>query len=203
MMVAIRNAKLAGKLRLAAIFRWLHLYLSMLGFTSLFFFAWTGITLNHPTWFGATEARFRELKGELGMQSVQSDLDRLEVVESLREKHSLRGRVTQFDAESSEWAIVFKGPGYLADVTLDPANGRYMISESTYGTAGILNDLHKGRDTGKAWSLLIDISAMVMIAFSLTGFGLVFFLKKRRTRGVSVALLGTIGLFVVCYWASM
>jgi hypothetical protein len=175
----------------------------MLGFAALLFFAWTGITLNHPAWFGSTQARFRESDGQLEIQKIQPEIDRMEVVESLREKHSLRGRVTQFDSDSSEVTIVFKGPGYLADVLLDPSSGHYTISESTYGTAGLLNDLHKGRDAGKAWSLLIDVSAIVMITFSLTGFGLILFLRKRRTRGVTVALLGTLGLFFVCYWASI
>ncbi|MCA9104533.1 MAG: PepSY-associated TM helix domain-containing protein, partial [Planctomycetales bacterium] len=35
--------------------RWVHLYLSMVGFAALFFFSVTGLTLNHPTWLGASE----------------------------------------------------------------------------------------------------------------------------------------------------
>ena len=37
----------------AAWMRWLHIYLSMLGFTALIFFSVTGITLNHADWFFA------------------------------------------------------------------------------------------------------------------------------------------------------
>lgn len=191
------------KLRLAAVFRWLHLYLSMLGFTALLFFAWTGITLNHPEWFGATQARIRELDGELKTDNIQSDSSRLEVVELLREKHSLRGRVASFENDERELSIVFKGPGYLADVLIVADSGQYRVTESSYGITGILNDLHKGRDTVASWSLLIDTAALVMIGFSLTGFGLVFFLKRRRVRGVTFALIGTIVLFAFCCWAAI
>ena len=48
----------------AAIFRWLHIYLSMLGFGAIMFFAVTGITLNHPTWFGGSELQVQDLAGK-------------------------------------------------------------------------------------------------------------------------------------------
>ena len=49
----------------AAAVRWLHIYVSLLGFTTLLFFAVTGITLNHPTWFGIEAQRTTEHKGEV------------------------------------------------------------------------------------------------------------------------------------------
>src|SRR5262245_16849570 len=47
----------------AAAVRWLHIYVSLLGFTALIFFAVTGVTLNHPTWFGADASRVTEFTG--------------------------------------------------------------------------------------------------------------------------------------------
>ncbi len=42
--------------RIYAVLRWLHVYISMLSFLVILFFAITGVTLNHPEWtFGATE----------------------------------------------------------------------------------------------------------------------------------------------------
>src|SRR3954467_14650699 len=38
-------------LRLAAVMRWTHIYLSMFGLAVLLFFSATGITGNHPDWF--------------------------------------------------------------------------------------------------------------------------------------------------------
>ena len=44
----------------------------------------------------------------------------------------------------------------------------------------IMNDLHKGRHTGKYWRWLIDISAVFMLLFSLTGLIILFQQLKRR-----------------------
>ena len=46
------NGKNASfKQRFAVISRWLHIYLSMASFAIVFFFAVTGLTLNHTEWF--------------------------------------------------------------------------------------------------------------------------------------------------------
>jgi hypothetical protein len=37
--------------------RWLHIYLSMFGLAAVLFFSVTGLTLNHPDWFGEPERR--------------------------------------------------------------------------------------------------------------------------------------------------
>jgi hypothetical protein len=39
---------------------------------------------------------------------------------------------------------------------------------------------------------VIDVSAGVMMLVSLSGFGLLFYLKKRRVSGVLAAVLGTV-----------
>src|SRR4051812_8291779 len=60
---AVRHAEHARSLRrriairTAAITRWLHIYLSMFGLAAVLFFSVTGLTLNHPDWFGETERR--------------------------------------------------------------------------------------------------------------------------------------------------
>ena len=65
--------------------------------------------------------------------------------------------------------VSFAGPGYSADVFIDRADGRYELTETRTGIWGVMNDLHKGRDTGGAWRWLIDASAVLMILISLTG----------------------------------
>ena len=63
----------------------------------------------------------------------------------------------------------------------------------------IMNDLHKGRDSGKQWAWVIDLSAGVMMLMSVAGFGLLFYLKKRRVSGVLTAVIGTIAF--IAAWA--
>ena len=66
------------------------------------------------------------------------------------------------------------------------------------GLVAVINDLHKGRDTGKTWSLVIDASAIFMTVVSLTGLLLLLFLKKRRTSGLLWTLIG-LGVCVALY----
>ncbi len=181
----------------AAWFRWIHIYVSMLSFAALFFFAATGITLNHPTWLGAGEQVLVDATGTLAMElAASADVDRLQVAESLREAHGLKGRVTEFQIDEYECMVVFKGPGYSADVFIDRESGKYTMTESTTNLVAVLNDLHKGRDSGLGWAWVIDISAVVMMVMSLSGFGLLFYLKKRRVTGVLTAVVGTLLLVV-------
>ena len=63
------------------------------------------------------------------------------------------------------------------------------------GLVAVMNDLHKGRDSGKVWGWMIDLSAVLMVLVSVTGMALIFFLSKRRVSGLVVAGLGT----VLCY----
>ncbi|MEM7308744.1 MAG: PepSY-associated TM helix domain-containing protein [Planctomycetota bacterium] len=183
----------------ASVFRWLHIYISMLSFGALFFFAFTGITLNHPTWFGAAEQTVRDLEGRFVPELLTEDPDRLGIAERLREEHRLRGAVAEFRVSEYDYMVVFKGPGYAADIFIDRETGHYTVTETASGTMALLNDLHKGRDSGAAWSWVIDVSAVITLLASLSGFGLLLYIKKRRVPGVFAALAGTAVL--VAAWA--
>lgn len=194
--------------RFAAAVRWLHIYISLLGFTALMLFAVTGITLNHPTWFGADAQHVAESKGTLDKAWLQlpgttvttadeeidytRQIDKLAVVEFLRTTHGVRGAVSDFRADEYECMVLFKGPAYAADAVIDRETGEYRLSTTVMGAVAVINDLHKGRDTGPVWSWVIDISATVMVFISITGFILLFYLKRKRFTGVVTAVVGTI-----------
>lgn len=171
--------------------RWLHIYLSMASFGILFFFAVTGFTLNHVDWF-AKQQRTVQIRGTIDPKFLDKDVAKLEVVEQLRNRHGIHGAVKDFHVEASDCSVSFKGPGYAADVFIDRATGRYELTETRMGLVAVLNDLHKGRDSGKAWAAIIDISAVLMTAVSLTGLLLIFFLQKKRLSGLLVAGAGAI-----------
>ena len=65
----------------AAAFRWLHIYISMLCFATMMFFAFTGLTLNHPTWFGASEFVIEDYAGSLEEKMLTGDPDKLAIAE--------------------------------------------------------------------------------------------------------------------------
>jgi uncharacterized protein len=181
--------------------RWVHIYLSMFSFGALLFFAVTGITLNHPQWI-ESQQRVTHSTGELttGWVSGKDNVDELKVVEFLRSKHGIKARLSDFMTDETECSVSFKGPGYAADVFIDRTSGSYELTVAQYGLVAVMNDLHKGRDAGGAWSWIIDISAILMIVVSLTGFVMIYFLRKKRLNGTLLAFAGAI-LLIIFYYA--
>ncbi len=184
--------------RTAAWSRWLHLYLSMLSFLVVLFFAVTGITLNHADWFDGQQVE-RKATGTLPATWVNTPdtaaIKKLQVVELLRHNYRVQGYVSDFRVEDDQCAVSFKGPGYSADAFINRHNGTFELTEQRLGLVAVLNDLHKGRDSGAGWSWVIDVSAGFLTLVSLSGLVMLFFLKNKRMNGFLVALLGG----VICY----
>ncbi len=184
------------KRQLMVLSRWLHIYISMASFGILFFFAVTGLTLNHAEWF-ASQQRTVQIRGTIDPSYLSHDVAKMEVVEYFRNTHGIHGAVKDFRVEDTDCTVAFKGPGYAADVTIDRSTGRYELTETRMGLVAVLNDLHKGRDSGKGWGVIIDLSAVLMTLVSLTGLLLIFFLQKKRASGLLAAAAGA----VLCYLA--
>jgi uncharacterized protein len=205
------------KIRLVKLALWLHIYISMFGLAAVLFFSVTGITLNHPDWFfGGAESQ-AQAEGQLdvkwlhvGSPAVANGSDtagepdrskevaKLEIVEHLRRAHAIRGALADFRVDENECTVSFKGPGYAADAFIDRESAHYNLTQTYHGFVAVINDLHKGRDTGRVWSVVIDISAVVLTIISLTGLILIFFLKLRRGPGLVVSLLGAALIVVIC-----
>jgi hypothetical protein len=101
--------------------------------------------------------------------------------------------------DDRDCTVAFKGPGYSADIFLDRETGKYTLTQMSHGLIAVVNDLHKGRDSGNAWSIFIDVSAGILIVIALSGLGLLFYLKRRRIPGLIVAVLGTIVIALVAW----
>jgi hypothetical protein len=195
---AAHHWKYVWKKRLVTWSRWLHIYLSMVSFAILFFFAATGLTVNHPEWFTGQQ-KTAVSKGTMTHEWVRpaagKEVAKLEIVEQLRKVNGVKSALSDFRADDSQLAVSFKGPGYTADAFIDRDSGNYELTETRMGWGAVINDLHKGRDAGGAWKVLIDVCAVLMTLVSLTGLALIFFLAKRRFSGLVAAVVGA----VVCY----
>ena len=180
--------------------RWLHIYLSLFSFVALLFFAVTGVTLNHTDLFSDMQ-HTNSINDSVNVGYVNgkdtSSVNKLAIVEEFRSKHHVKGSLAEFRIDDTQCMVSFKGPGYAADIFLDRESGKYELSETVTGWVGVMNDLHKGRDSGKTWGLLIDISAILMILVSLTGLVMLFFLKKKRVNGVIVMVVGGLVVYLV------
>jgi hypothetical protein len=138
----------------------------MSSFAIVFFFAVTGLTLNHPQWF-ANQMRTTKANGSLEASwthtAADGDVKKLEIVELLRNRHGIHAALADFRVDDRECDLNFKGPGYSAEAVIDRASGHYELTEARMGWGAIINDLHKGRDTGSGWKALIDVSAILLV----------------------------------------
>ena len=185
-----------GGRRLQQWIRWLHIYGSMLGLCATLLFAVTGLTLNHAEWFESGEPAVRSLTGALDKALLGATVDKLAVAETLRERHGLKGKVSEFAIDDAQCLVVWKGPAYSADATIERGDGSYQLEESRRPLMALLDDLHKGRDCGPVWSFVIDASAVALTFLSATGLWLLFYLKKKLRTGLVVALVGTVLLLL-------
>jgi hypothetical protein len=181
----------ALKRRLAKYSRWLHIYVSMTSFVIVFFFAVTGWTLNHAERFsgrdrqrkaaGAVDSRWTAAGGSVAQEQIAG---------AIRREAGVHGAVTDFRVDDDQLSLTFKGPGYSADASVDRKTGKYEVTESKLGLVAVLNDLHKGRDTGGAWKAVIDVSAGLLTLISLTGLILIYYIHKHRLAGVILLAAG-------------
>ncbi len=172
--------------------RWLHLYLSMVSFAVIFFFAATGLTLNHPEWFSKA-VRTSERHGAVDpslLKALGGSVNLPGLLQAVQIREHLHGTTDEPRVDDSQVGFSFGAPGYTADVTVDRPAGTYIVTETRNGFVAVLNDLHRGHDAGKAWSWLIDLSAALLTLVSLTGFVILWFIYKRRASGLAIAVAG-------------
>src|SRR3954451_19873308 len=100
----------AWKRKIAQWSRWLHIYLSMVSFAILFFFAVTGLTLNHQQWF-AKQQKTLQYKGSMEKGWLRSSagggIDKLAVVEFLRARHRISGAMSEFRVDDGQCSVSF------------------------------------------------------------------------------------------------
>lgn len=190
------RAKLRQKTAKTA--RWLHIYLSMVSFAIVLFFAVTGLTLNHPDWF-AGSVKTRQSEGPVDAALLKatggSEAEQAGLIQSVRVREHLHGAVADLRVDDSQISFSYRAPGYSSDVIVDRQKGTYSLTEVRNGFVAEINDLHKGRDSGKVWGWMIDVSAVLLTLVSLTGLIILWFIYKRRTSGLLIAAAG----FAVCF----
>jgi hypothetical protein len=190
-------------IRFAALMRWVHIYVSMFGLFVTLFFSVTGLTLNHPRWFNAHLERSEPGEGHVDphwLNLPSGGVDQLRVVEHLRQVHGVGGALAEFRVEPDECSVSFRSPAYSADAFIQRQSGDYTLTQTYHGFVAVLNELHKGRDAGPVWSVVIDASAVLLTVISLSGLVLLFYLKLRRVWGVVVAVAGAVAVVALIRW---
>ncbi len=156
---------------------WISAAVSLLG---TLVFAATGITLNHASQIEAKPAisvaektlpadLLGELKATPGGEILALPPS---VAGWLKNEMGITAAGKPIEASAEELYISLPRPGGDAWVSIDLEEGAVRYENTDRGWVSYLNDLHKGRNTGPAWSLFIDVFAVACIFFSLTGLAL-------------------------------
>jgi hypothetical protein len=132
--------------------------------------------------------------------AILKEPDKLAIVESLRRDLKIPGLVEAFEIEEAQLTIDFKGPASISRVVIDRDSGKATAQITFAGTMALLNDLHMGRDSGAAWSWVIDITAWLMTFVSVSGMALLLTLPKRRNAGLIAMIVGTALCAAVYVW---
>ncbi|MNQ17389.1 PepSY-associated TM helix [compost metagenome] len=97
------------------------------------------------------------------------------------------------EGKTAEWSadevyLSLPRAGGDAWLSIDLASGDVEYERTDRGWISYLNDLHKGRNTGLAWSWFLDIFAVACLVFSLTG--LVLLKMHAGNRGATWPMVG-------------
>ena len=184
---------------LRQLYQW-HWISSGICLIGLVLFALTGFTLNHAGQIEArpvTVARDGTLPADLlsglkdkpavSKEPVPNDV-RDWVASSLGV--SIAGRDTEWSAR--EIYVALPRPGGDAWLSIDRGDGAVRYESTDRGWIAYLNDLHKGRHTGPAWSWFIDIFAAACFVFSATGLLLLQIHASKRPSTWPIVSLGLI-----------
>ncbi|HZZ81084.1 MAG TPA: PepSY-associated TM helix domain-containing protein [Gemmataceae bacterium] len=151
-----------------------------------------------------TRVRYTVVEGKMPIELLDPDdpAKALPIVEVLRRDFGARGEVIvapRYEKESESFSVLFKAPSYSAEATIKATDGSTKVKHESRGINGILLDLHRGKDSGPHWSLVVDITAGFFVVVSITGIILWSSLKGRAQHGLAILILGTV-LSVAVYF---
>ena len=196
--------------------RRLHVYISMALLFVVLFFSVTGITLNRPELFESSQPNIQRSTLTLPTSLFTVQDGRLKADETafetfLFEEANLSGVPSGLDIYAEiedgelligEVSMDFKGPGYNASVFVDVTSEFVEVETTNYGVIALLNDLHKGRNSGGIWKWFIDVTALLMVFFALTGVCLLLPKKKTLRTSMQWMSFGTL-LSLVIYFVAV
>lgn len=179
-----------------------HWISSAICLVGMLLFAITGITLNHAAQIPATpEVTHIEAEiptGILRAIAIPDDenapLPAL-LVDWLDEHQGIYTANKNAEWNDGEVYLSLPRPGGDAWLSIDLASGAFEYELTERGWVSYFNDLHKGRNTGVAWSWFLDFFAIACIVFCITG----LVLLARYSNG-RPATWPMVGLGVVLPW---
>ncbi|GEQ77735.1 membrane protein [Comamonas testosteroni] len=158
-------------------------------------FAVTGFTLNHAGQIESkpkVESRDAQLPPDLLEKLQQAQKQGVEAADKnavglpaevdgwLAQQIKVSAKGFAVEWSEDEAYVPMPRPGGDAWLRVDLKEGSVEYEKTDRGWISYLNDLHKGRNTGGAWSLFIDIFAVGCLVFCITGLLILKMHAQRR-----------------------
>ncbi len=163
---------------LKTLYRW-HWISSAIALLGMLLFAATGLTLNHAARIEAhpvvVDRKARLPAALLAAQAAPADEKKHDAPLPAALADWVGGALkVDVHGRSAEWSsdeiyVAMPRPGGDAWLRIDRGSGEAEFEDTDRGWVSYLNDLHKGRNAGTAWSWFIDAFAIACLVFTLTG----------------------------------
>ncbi|HEX4997316.1 MAG TPA: PepSY-associated TM helix domain-containing protein [Terriglobia bacterium] len=177
----------------------IHIYVSMAGFALTLLFAVTGLTLNHQD-FGWSEPLLSSSEMDIPPPLLEHPSSEA-VARHVQDTLGISSPLTDYHEDPDQIQATFAAPGKRTVVTIDRAAAKGEVEQEARGMLGVLDDLHKGFDSGRAWYWTIDIAAVLLAVSALTGMVTLISLRARRATGFIFGGLGVATLlFIYVIW---
>jgi uncharacterized protein len=176
---ATDNRRRAYWLKTLHEWHWVSSALCLIG---MVLFSVTGFTLNHaasieakPKVSSLTATIDDALRGHLAQQlpAAKAHKGKAELPAELqawmRKQWAIDTAGREAEWSDDEIYLSLPRPGGDAWLRLSLSDGQIEYERTDRGWLSYFNDLHKGRNTGVAWSWFIDIFAAATLVFSVTG----------------------------------
>lgn len=173
------------KIYLGSLREW-HWISSAICLVGMLLFSITGITLNHAAQIKA-KPEIVTLEAEVPANVISAIAipdEEKAVLPDVLIDWLAKAQGISVDNQLAEWSedeiyLSLPRPGGDAWLSIDLTSGELVYEVTERGWISYFNDLHKGRNTGVAWSWFIDVFAVFCIIFCVTG----LLLLKRYASG--------------------
>ncbi len=203
--VAGRPAKTAGfdKGAFYRLCRMLHAYLSAFAFLALIFFSATGLLIDHPEWVQGkpTETEVKlTVPAPVLAQAAKAKDPNAALAMAVAKMTPLIGAYRSGEVEDGQADLRFEGVKGSSTVMLDVASGQADVTVDRSTALEVIGDLHRGKNATVPWRLVIDASAVLVLALSMIGYVLFFSLRFRLRTSLILTVVSLGALVAVFVW---
>lgn len=177
----------------------LHWISAAVCFTALALFTITGITLNHAASISGAPVVTKHaatlpaaLRPTIAPEVAHAESLPPALAEWITTEFHIGTGNASLEWSDEELYLSAPGPGRDAWVSIDRASGAVKSESTDRGWLAYFNDLHKGRNTGIAWRVFIDVVAATVLFFSLTGLVLLQIQARQRKSTWPLVIGGTV-----------